>query len=90
MREEKRTMPIFDYKCRQCSNEFELLVLGSAVPECPTCQSRDLEQLLSGFAVNTDGARQASARASRRAQATSKDFKDQQIAQAEYVKEHRH
>ena len=83
-------MPIYDYKCRRCSNEFELLVLGPAVPECPSCQSKDLEQLLSGFAVSTDSIRQANARKSRRAQATSKDYRDQQVADAEYVKEHRH
>jgi putative FmdB family regulatory protein len=41
-------MPIFEYQCQQCGNEFELLVLrNSAAPECPACQGKDLKKLLS-------------------------------------------
>ena len=83
-----RTMPIYDYKCRRCSNQFELLVLGSTQPECPSCQSHDLEQLLSGFAVSSDGIRQANARAARQRSVTSKDYKEQKVAEAEYVRKH--
>ncbi|MDR0932717.1 MAG: hypothetical protein LBM70_06840 [Victivallales bacterium] len=45
-------MPIFNYKCRQCQTECELLQarFDSAV-ECPNCQSADLEKLPSRFAA---------------------------------------
>ena len=81
-------MPIFDYQCRKCSHEFELLVLKGTVAECPECKSQDLEQLLSGFAVSSDGSRRANAAASRRAQVNSSTFKEQKVADAEYVRKH--
>ena len=81
-------MPIFDYRCRSCSEQFELLVLKGTVAQCPACGGRDLEQLLSGFAVSSDGIRQANARASRRAQVANANFKDQRAAHQEYVKKH--
>ena len=43
-------MPIFEYHCAACGNDFELLVLGSDVPACPRCESEDLEKKLSTFA----------------------------------------
>lgn len=81
-------MPIYDYQCRDCGHEFELVVLKSTVVACPTCQGANLEQLLSGFAVSSDGIRQANARASRQAQLSSRETKDKQVAQAEYIKHH--
>ena len=83
-------MPIFDYQCRQCKNEFELLVIGKTVPACPACEGQDLEQLLSTFAVSSAQMKLASAAKSRRAQATSSTLKEQHVAQAEYEKEHQH
>ncbi len=46
-------MPLYEYACRDCSHRFEALVMGSAKPSCPTCKSRNLEKLLSVFAVST-------------------------------------
>ncbi len=40
-------MPIFEYKCESCGNEFEYLVFGSDVPECPQCQSKEVCKLMS-------------------------------------------
>jgi putative FmdB family regulatory protein len=45
-------MPIYEYKCKQCSGEFEALVRSDTVAECPKCHSRDLEKLLSVFATS--------------------------------------
>ena len=81
-------MPIYDYQCRNCQNRFELVVLKSTVLACPACQSGDLEQLVSGFAVSSDGIRRANVRAARRAAANSSDYRDQKVAEAEYVKKH--
>lgn len=48
-------MPIFEYVCRNCSKQFELLVQGSQAAACPSCQSTNLEQQLSVFAVGRGG-----------------------------------
>jgi putative FmdB family regulatory protein len=83
-------MPIYEYQCRQCANEFELLVLkGSPVPACPACQSQDIEQLLSGFAVSSEGISKARLSAARRKLASSGQVKDQKVAEAEYFKKER-
>jgi putative FmdB family regulatory protein len=81
-------VPIYEYRCRQCSNQFELLVLTSTVVACPACQSPELEQLLSGFAVSSDGTRQANVQAARSATLKSNDYREQKVAHAEYVKKH--
>jgi putative FmdB family regulatory protein len=82
-------MPIYDYKCRGCGKQFELLVLRNTVAECPKCQGKDLEQLLStGFAVSSEGIRQANLQAAKRRYANSKDVKDKKVADVEYIKEH--
>lgn len=44
-------MPIYEYSCKDCGNEFETLVRASSVPDCPKCQSADLEKKLSVFAT---------------------------------------
>lgn len=44
-------MPLYEYVCRSCSARFEVLVIGSDVPACPSCRSRDLDKQLSVFAV---------------------------------------
>lgn len=44
-------MPIYEYACQCCGNEFEALVRPSTVPACPNCRSTELEKLLSVFAT---------------------------------------
>jgi putative FmdB family regulatory protein len=39
-------MPIFDFRCEDCSQTFELLVRGD-VPVCPHCGSQRLVKMLS-------------------------------------------
>ena len=82
-------MPIYDYACRRCGEKFELLVLAATVEECPSCQSQDLERLLSsGFAVSSESTRQSHLQAARRKHATSSDYRDKKVAEAEEIKEH--
>jgi putative FmdB family regulatory protein len=40
-------MPIFDFHCRSCQSNFELLVRPSAAPACPACCGTDLEKQIS-------------------------------------------
>jgi putative FmdB family regulatory protein len=49
-------MPIFEFACRKCGNEFETLIRASTVPTCPACASNELEKKLSVFAAATAGA----------------------------------
>ena len=48
-------MPIYEYECRECRTDFELLVRASATPVCPTCESTSLDKRLSAFAVGRGG-----------------------------------
>jgi putative FmdB family regulatory protein len=81
-------MPIYEYECRDCGHQFELLVLAHTVAACPECRSRELEQLLSGFAVSSDAIRKAHVQAARRKMAASKDVRDRKVAEAEEFREH--
>ena len=43
-------MPIFEYKCLECDNKFEELVLRSdSAVNCPQCKSSDVTKLVSAF-----------------------------------------
>ena len=50
-------MPLYEYSCRKCESEFELLIRGSEQPECPECHSTKLEKLFSVPAAHTQGSR---------------------------------
>lgn len=47
-------MPLYEYVCRKCSRQFEELVFGNAKPNCPSCQSDDLERVLSVIAIGKE------------------------------------
>jgi putative FmdB family regulatory protein len=81
-------MPIYEYECRTCHEEFEVLVLKGTVPACPSCKGQDLERLLSGFAVSTAELSQARVKAARNASRRSANFRDKQVAEAEHLIEH--
>ena len=49
-------MPIFEYVCKQCNHQFEVLVFGSEKPACPKCESKALTPQLSVFAVSSKSA----------------------------------
>ena len=83
-------MPIYEYACRACGHHFEHLLLPAAKtdPVCPDCGSRDLEKLLSGFAMSTIELTKSRVKAARKQMAQSKETKDKQVAETEYVQHH--
>jgi len=46
-------MPIFEYACSNCGHVFEKLVLtrNQALPECPRCGWKKVDQKFSTFAT---------------------------------------
>jgi len=49
-------MPIFNFKCRKCSHEFEtLLKTRDEAVQCPECGSAELEKLQNHIAIGRAG-----------------------------------
>jgi putative FmdB family regulatory protein len=60
-------MPIFEFSCRSCGREFEHLVRpGGAEAACPSCQSTELERLLSVPAVKSEATHGMAMRAAKK------------------------
>ncbi len=73
-------MPIYEYSCNDCDNQFEVLVRGEDSPACPSCESRDLKRLLSVPKVQSSGTRDLAMRAAKkRDHAQAKDRVREQI-----------
>jgi putative FmdB family regulatory protein len=81
-------MPMHEYRCRDCGNEFEMLVRASDVPACPSCESRHLDRLLSMFAVSSAARSEASLAKAKRQYQQNKNRVDQLRHQGEEVREH--
>lgn len=79
-------MPLFDYACRKCGNEFELLVLKRTEPKCPACGSVELEKKLSMPAVKSDETHARALRAAK--QRDARVGAERVHAQREYEKNH--
>ena len=49
-------MPIYEYRCRACSADFEKYVPGAAATvACPSCASGDITRKLSLFGMRSEG-----------------------------------
>jgi putative FmdB family regulatory protein len=47
-------VPIYEYVCRDCAKSFEELTFEPAsAPPCPSCQSAEVERVLSVVAVGS-------------------------------------
>ena len=59
-------MPVYEYSCNNCGNEFEVLVLRDVVPACPSCESEDLERLRSVPKVQSSSTHDLAMRAAKK------------------------
>ena len=78
-------MPIFEYHCSACGNEFELLVLKSSLaPGCPSCGSEDLERMISIPTVSSEQTRTRATRDIRaRNRALRRDHSHEEVKRME-------
>ena len=81
-------MPIYEYECRDCHHRFEAIVRVNDSPVCPSCESANLERLISMFAVDAPGTRSKALSAIQKTNA--KVTNDKLMADYEYDKKHRH
>ena len=77
-------MPIHDFRCSACGQQFERLVRSSTVPTCPHCASTALERLVSLTAPH--GSSQAIIAAGRRAAARDGHFSNYSRAERAKLK----
>lgn len=57
-------MPIYEFECRGCGNQFEHLLLpwlakDGETPECPSCHGTKVERMLSICAISSEATRQS-------------------------------
>ncbi|HAW89823.1 MAG TPA: FmdB family transcriptional regulator [Gemmatimonadetes bacterium] len=78
-------MPIFEYRCPGCLDEFESLVLNSSpAPGCPSCGSQDLEKLMSMSSVSSEQIRsRATSDIRARNRALRKDHAHEEVKRVE-------
>ena len=78
-------MPIFEYRCTACGNEFETLVLNSSpVPGCASCGSEDIEKMMSISSMSSADVRKRASRDIRaRNRALRKDHAHEEVKRLE-------
>ena len=79
-------MPLFDFRCKGCSQVFEALVRPNAPPKCPQCGSQELEKLLSVPAVSSETTRGLAMKAAQKRDAAQ--GKDRMHEQLKYEQSH--
>ncbi len=79
-------MPIFEYRCRACGRDFELLVLASTAIACTACGATDLERQISLPAIKSETTHAQAMSAARRRDRKQADEKNR--AQREYELHH--
>ncbi len=54
-------MPLYEYSCKACAHQFELLVRTGETPECPACRARVPDRRFSVFAAHSANPQSAGA-----------------------------
>ena len=88
-------MPIFEFECKVCGNQFEHLVLPwlakpGETPECPSCHATNVERLLSICAISSENTRQSNLQKARKKMAgVTKEKETEEFKQmVEHANEH--
>ena len=81
-------MPIYEFECRDCNQRFEQLILKGTTAECPSCHGRDLERLISLFAVDSETTRGTALKDGK--QRSARVTRERNQAEIEYHKKHDH
>ena len=82
-------MPLYEFACRGCGEQFEALVrTGDGPAACPACGGRDLERLLSSFGVKTEAMTKSAVAKAKKAQ--GKVNRDKAMADQEQSEHHDH
>jgi putative FmdB family regulatory protein len=56
-------MPIYEFECKKCKEEFEELVFNTREPiHCPKCKSKQVKKLMSVAAIKTSAGFKAATR----------------------------
>ncbi len=79
-------MPIFDYKCRECEQTFEVFIRGEVQPVCEACGSAEVEKMLSMPTVQSEGTRNLALKAAKKRDAAQ--GKDRMHEQLRYEQTH--
>ena len=79
-------MPIFDYKCRECGQQFEAFIRGVVDVKCEACGSGEVEKMLSMPTVQSEGTRNLALKAAKKRDAAQ--GKDRMHEQLRYEQTH--
>jgi len=81
-------MPIYEYRCLACSHRFEEVVLANTEPQCPACMGKNLERLVSLFAVDSETTRDTALNSARAR--NDRTRRDKARAEQEFFQKHEH
>jgi putative FmdB family regulatory protein len=80
-------MPIFEYECLACEQQFEYLQrAGSSPAACPSCGAERVQRLISLCAVSSESSRAANLRAAHHSAAAKRQDKQR----SEHSQHHDH
>jgi putative FmdB family regulatory protein len=79
-------MPIYEYDCKECGEQFELLIRPGTAETCPGCGGEKIVKLLSLPAVKSSATRELAMRSAKKRDAAQ--GKEQLHAQLEYERNH--